>query len=146
MGILALTLASFLTSPLAMAQQSVPLDQAKDLANKAAAHVKDVGLDQSIKDFNNPTGGYQDGPLFVVVYSQDGKVLCAPGLPALVNRDATLMKDADGMEFGKAILAAPSGSWVDYRMTNPTIKKVDKKTSYVNHVGDLTVFVGAYLH
>jgi len=55
--------------------------------------------------------------------------------------------DADGKEFDNDIvaLAMTKGSgWVDYRMTNPLTKKVERKSSWVRRVGDYVVFVGAY--
>ena len=131
-------------APAAFAQQHQTPDEAKALSDKAASHFKEVGVEQALADFSNPTAGYQNGDLFVVVYDHDGKII-ATGVPALLGRNATALKDADGVEFGKAILNAPNGSWVTYRMTNPAIKKIEKKTSYVNKVDDYTVFVGAYV-
>jgi cytochrome c len=122
-------------------------DEAKALAEKAAVHFKDVGVDKAIADFVKPDGGYVDRDLFVVVYSPDNKVMASYGIPALQGKDATTMKDTDGKEFGKAIIAAgKSGTpgWVEYRMTNPLTKKIEAKRSYVIQVGDYVVFVGAY--
>ncbi len=121
-------------------------DQAKVLVEKAAAHFKDVGVDKALADFNNPTGGYQDKDLFVFVYAADGKILCVPGIPALVGRDANALKDVDGKEFGKMIIAAAvgGGGWSEYRMTNPVTKKVEPKKTYAMEAGDYVLGAGAY--
>jgi signal transduction histidine kinase len=57
------------------------------------------------------------------------------------------MKDVEGKEFGKEIiaLAKTNGSgWVDYRMTNPVTKKVAQKKSWVIGTGGYVLFVGAF--
>ena len=88
----------------------------------------------------------QRSHLFVFVYSAPGKILCAPGIPALVGRDATVLKDVDGKEFGKMILAAATeaGDWVEYRMTNPASKKVEPKKTYAVRSSDFVLGSGAY--
>ena len=50
-------------------------DQAKALAEKAASHMRDVGPEKAIADFNRADGGFVDRELFVVVYGPDNKIL-----------------------------------------------------------------------
>ena len=142
----ALCLFLLLASPAISQERGTP-DQAKVLVEKAAAHFKDVGADKAMADFNDPKSGYTDRDLFVFVYSSEGKILCVPGIPMMVGRDATVLKDADGKEFGKMILAAAKagGGWAEYRMTNPVTKKADKKKTYAVQVGNYVLGVGAYL-
>jgi signal transduction histidine kinase len=132
-----------LSTSAALAQDRGTPDEAKALSDKAAAHMRASGAEKAIADFESPGGGFRDRDLFVVVYRKDGKVISSPGVPAVIGRDANTFKDIDGKEFGKELLAA-NGSWVEYRMTNPTTKKVEQKASWVNQVGDYSVFVGAY--
>lgn len=127
----------------ALADERGTPDQAKALTEKAAQHMREVGPEKAIADFNDPNGAFRDRDLFVVTYRKDGKVITSPGVPALVGRDANTFKDVDGKEFGKQLLAA-NGNWVEYRMTSPATKKVEQKTSYVIKVDDYSVFVGAY--
>jgi cytochrome c len=143
---LALGIAAVLMAGVALAGERGTPDEAKALVVKAAAHLKDVGPEKAIADFNDPQGGYQDRDLFVFVYSAPGKILCAPGIPALVGRDATVLKDVDGKEFGKMILAAATeaGDWVEYRMTNPASKKVEPKKTYAVRSSDYVLGSGAY--
>jgi cytochrome c len=143
----ALSLVAALAATPALADDRGTPEQAKILLEKAAAHFKDVGADKAMADFNDTKAGYQDRDLFVFVYAADGKLLCVPGIPALLGRDATLAKDVDGKEYGKAIIAAANagGGWTEYRMTNPATKKVEPKKTYSVKVGDYTLGSGAYI-
>ena len=133
--------------PVAAQERGSPAD-AKAMAERAAAHMVAVGPEKAIVDFERPDGGYRDRDLFVVVYDPQHFVVCAPGNPNFVGRDATLFIDTDGKEFGKAIIATaqapPNAGWVTYRMSSPLTHKVELKTSYVVEVGDYIVLVGAY--
>ena len=130
------------------AQERGTMAEAKAMAEKAAAHLIAVGPEKAIADFERPDGGFRDRDLFVVVYNPQHIVVCAPGNPNFVGRDATLFVDTDGKEFGKAIVAAaqsPAGAgWVTYRMSSPLTHKVELKNSYVAKAGDYIVLVGAY--
>jgi signal transduction histidine kinase len=68
------------------------------------------------------------------------------GVPGLIGRDATVLKDIEGKEFGKAIIAAADagGGWVEYRMTNPATKKGEPKKSYAVKVDGYVLGAGAY--
>ena len=137
--------ASLTASPVLAQERGTPAD-AKVLAEKAAAHLKEVGPEKAFADFINPKGGYQDRDLFVFVYSKEGKIVCVPGIPALVGRDALALKDVDGKPFGKLIIDAANagGGWAEYRMTNPATKKVEPKKTYAVKAGDYVLGVGAY--
>lgn len=122
-------------------------EEAKALAEKAAAHMRQVGPEKAIADFSDPAGGFMDRELFVVVYGPDNKIVTSAGLPVLLGKDATTLKDVEGHPFGREILdlAKSQGSgWVEYRMTNPATKKIGQKRSWVIRVGDYVLFVGAY--
>jgi cytochrome c len=132
---------------LARAGEPATPDEAKALAEKAAAHMREVGPDQAIADFNRPDGGYVDRELFVVVYGPDNTIRTSIGVPVLLGKDATKLKDVEGKPFGQEIIdtAKTKGSgWVEYRMTNAATHKVAEKNSWVIRVGDYIVFVGAY--
>jgi hypothetical protein len=140
-------LACMLITSLAHAVDPATPDEAKALAVKAAAHMAAVGPDKAIIDFMDPAAGFIDRELFVVVYGPDNTILCGYGVKVLNGRDATTLKDVEGKEFGKDIIAlakSQGSGWVDYRMTNPLTKKVGPKTSWVIRVGDYILFVGAF--
>ena len=146
-ALLGLLLAGIFAGSQAHAADPATPDQAKALAEKAAAHMRDVGPDKAIADFNRADGGFVDRELFVVVYDPGHKIVGSYGVPVLHGKDATTLKDVEGKPFGQEIidLANSKGSgWVEYRMTNPLTKKIGLKTSWVIKVGDYILFVGAF--
>ncbi|HLJ20798.1 MAG TPA: cache domain-containing protein [Stellaceae bacterium] len=147
MAAIAVALGVIIGSPVA-AQERGTLAEAQAMAERAAAHLIEVGPQKAIADFERPDGGYRDRDLFVVVYDPQHIVVSSIGNPNFVGRNATLFIDTDGKEFGKAIVAAaesPAGAgWVTYRMSSPLTHKVEIKTSYVVRAGDYVVLVGAY--
>lgn len=145
--LLAVSLIAGIISRAAHAADQATPEEAKALAERAAAHFKEVGPDKAIADFNAAAGGFVDRELFVVVYDPEHKIVGSYGVPLLHNKDATTLKDVEGKEFGKDIieLAKTQGSgWVEYRMTNPVTKKVALKRSWVIALGDYILFVGAF--
>lgn len=128
------------------AERGTP-DEAKVLVEKAAAHMAAVGPEKAFADFNDANGGYQDRDLFVFAYALDGKIVCVPGIPALVGRNAAILKDVDGKEFGKMVMAAAigGGGWSEYRMANPATKKTEPKKTYSVKVGEYVIGSGAYV-
>lgn len=140
-------LAATLLTRTSHAAEPATAEEAKALAEKAAAHFKEVGPEKAIADFNDGSAGYVDRELFVVVYDPDHRVVGSYGVPALRGQDATLMRDVEGKEFGKEIIdvAKTKGTgWVEYRMTNGATKKVGLKRSWVIGLGDYVLFVGAF--
>ncbi len=137
---------AMLAAPAAWAQERGTPDEAKALVERAAKHLHAVGPEKAIPDFKDPKGGYQDRDLFVFAYGPDLKILPAGGPPALTGRDATALKDVDGKEFGKAIIAAAEagGGWVEYRMANPATKKTEAKKTYAVKVDGYVLGSGAY--
>ena len=145
--LLALSLAASFFSHTGHAADPATPEEAKALAEKAAAHFKEVGPEKAIADFNDANGGYVDRELFVVVYDPEHKIVGVYGLPVLRGKDATTLKDVEGREFGKDIIAmakSEGSGWVEYRMTNPLTKKVALKRSWVIGIGDYVLAVGAF--
>jgi signal transduction histidine kinase len=142
----AVAMASLLLAGSTLASERGTPDEAKALVEKAAAHLQKVGHEKAFADFNNPTGGYVDRDLFVFVYSLDGVIVSAGANTALLGKNAGILKDIDGKEFGKMIIAAAhkGGGWSDYRMVNPVTKKPEPKTTYAVKAGDYIVASGAY--
>jgi cytochrome c len=145
--LLALCFAATWVAPPARAAEVATPEEAKALAERAAAHFKEVGPEKAIADFNDAAGGYVDRELFVVVYDPDNKIRGSYGIPALRDKDATTLKDVEGKAFGQEIIKvakSPGTGWVEYRMTNPATRKVGLKRSWVIGLGDYVLFVGAF--
>ena len=119
-------------------------DEAKAMAEKAAAHVKSAGLDAAIKDFMAAGGAWHDRDLYVFVFDNKGITIAHGAKASLVGRDLTGLRDVDGKQFIKDFLKVSDTGWVDYKWQNPTTKAVEPKTSYIIRVADHVVGVGAY--
>ena len=124
--------------------------EARAMAEAAASHIRAVGLEQAMRDFNDPRMPFIDRDLWVVVFrTADGQVLSNHGVPATLGKDARLLRDADGKPFGQAILdQAASGQvgWVIYRLANPATGREQQKSSFVVGVEQHALFVGAYIY
>jgi signal transduction histidine kinase len=75
-------------------------------------------------------------------------MLANGGNPALVGKDQSGQRDADGKPMTMAMIdtALTRGSgWVDYRWTNPRTGTVQRKSSYAERAGDFIVACGIYL-
>lgn len=126
---------------------AAPKDDALALVAKAVAHVKDVGKEKALADFNDPKGPFVKGALYVFAYTLKGVILAHPMNPKLVGKDMTDVKDSDGKFFTRDFIATVNGpgkGWVDYNWTNPTTKKIEAKSSYVAKAGDIFVGCGIY--
>jgi cytochrome c len=143
-----LCLAATLVTRAGYAADPATPEEAKALAERAAAHFNDVGPEKAIADFNDGAAGYVDRELFVVVYDPENRIKGSYGIPALRDKDATLLKDVEGKEFGKEIIAVARSQgtgWVEYRMTNPVTHKVGLKKSWVIGLGgNYVLFAGAF--
>jgi len=145
--LLTVSLAATLFSRIGYAADPATPEEAKALAERAAEHFKAVGPEKAIADFNDGAAGYVDRELFVVVYDAEHKIVGSYGVPVLHGKDATTLKDVEGKEFGREIIAvakSPGKGWVEYRMTNAVTKKVGLKRSWVIGLGDYVLFVGAF--
>lgn len=122
-------------------------DEAKALMERAAAHFEKAGAEQALKDFTNTGGEFVDRDLYVFCFNLDAVTTAHGGNPALMGKDISKLKDADGKSFTLEILdvAVKSGTGqVDYKWVNPTSKKIEQKSTYVQRLGDNACGVGFY--
>ena len=117
-------------------------EEAKALAEAAAAHVNKVGGDQAFKDFADPKWHPKD--LYVFAQNMDAVMLYHGANEKLVGKNFSEVKDSAGKEFGKEMIAtAKKGAgWVDYQWAHPATKKVEDKTSYVVRINQPDGYVG----
>lgn len=118
-------------------------DEAKAMAIKAAAFLKEKGPDKAFPAFDKDPA-WHDRDLYVFVQDNNGVVLAHGTIPALIGKKLINLKDVDGKPFVQEMVAVKDAAWVDYKWQNPETKTIDQKTSYVIRVGDYTVGVGAY--
>lgn len=137
---LAIALPSFATT----ASES----DAMAMLKKAATQYTTIGADKAKAEFNKPDGEYVIGDLYIYCVSNaDHKISVHPVNKALIGVDFNNLKDADGFEFGKAIMSASEVgkiNTVDYKWANPATKSIGVKRAYFQNLGTDTCVVGIY--
>ncbi len=123
-------------------------EEAKAMADRAAAMLKSEGSEKTFSAINDPANkDFHDRDLYVFVRSMDGNTVAHGVNKGMIGHTSLDLKDADGKLYNKEMidLANAKGSgWVDYRWPNPVDKKIEPKSSYIEKVGDYVVGVGVY--
>ena len=146
---LALALAGLAAATLATvtAVDARTAEEAKAFAERAVAHIKDVGEDKAFADFSRPDGGFVDGELYVFCYAPDGTNKAHGGNPSFVGKNLLGVKDPDGFQVNAEIikLGMSQGSgWIDFKWPNPVSKKIEPKSAYIIKVNDVVCGSGYY--
>ncbi len=122
--------------------------EAKAMADRAAAYIKDVGPQKAFAAIDDKSNKmFHQGDLYVFVRSMDGNTVAHGANMAMIGHTNLQLKDADGKLYNKEMidLAKTKGhGWVDYRWPNPVDKKIEQKSSYIEKVGPYVVGVGFY--
>lgn len=142
-GIAGLFFALALVAAPAYAEQGT-VDEAKAMAEKAAALLSSEGKDKAFEAFNNGAA-YKDRDLYVFVVDDSGTTVAHGANAALIGRNLMEVRDPAGKQFVKEMVAITDKGWVDYVWQNPASKAVEPKRSYVIREGDVVVGVGAYV-
>ncbi len=148
LNILSIAVLALIFVTASAAQAGVPED-AKALAQKAAAHYKKVGKEKAIADFQNPQGPFVKGELFIVVQDFKG-IVYSHANKGLIGQNHLNLKDPTGKYFVQEmveICKTKGSGWTSYSWTNPATKKVQPKKTWVQRVEgeDLYVLCGFYL-
>ena len=125
--------------------QAATADEAKAFAEKAAAYAKSNGKEKALAEFNNPKGQFVKGDLYIFANNWEGTCLANGGNPKIVGQNHLGLKDANDKYFMKEMVdvAKTKGSgWVNYSWTNPTTKKIQAKTAWIQRVESADWFVG----
>jgi signal transduction histidine kinase len=123
-------------------------EKAMALVRRGIAYMRQHGERQAFADFSRKDGGFVDGDYYLIAFDRPGMMLANGGNPALVGKDQSGQRDADGKPMTMAMIdtALTRGSgWVDYRWTNPRTGTVQRKSSYAERAGDFIVACGIYL-
>ncbi|HXP78234.1 MAG TPA: cache domain-containing protein [Stellaceae bacterium] len=126
------------------AERSTP-DEAKAMAEKAAAYLKENGPEKSFPVFQAKDGGFQDRDLYVTVADSKGVMLANGAMPALIGKNLIDLKDVEGKPFEREVVAVKDAAWVEFKWRNPMSNAVELKRTYQIRVGDYVVGVGAYV-
>jgi len=126
-----------------------PLDDAKALADKAAAYWKANGKEKALAELNNAKGQFVKGELYVVAQDFNGVVLANAVNPERIGQNYLELKDPNGKYFCKEIIqvARTKGTGiVEFVFVNPVTKKFQPKTNYIKRVegADVALICGIF--
>ncbi|HUN92360.1 MAG TPA: cache domain-containing protein [Burkholderiaceae bacterium] len=110
----------------------------------AVDHVKKVGVEQAIKDFNSAPEWKNRG-MNVILDDMKGTVLASSLNPRLVGKQTYEIKDPSGKEFVKEFISVASQKgegWIDYQFVNPETKALEERSMFVRKVAGFEGFVG----
>lgn len=99
----------------------------------------------AVAEFNNPSGQFKKGDLYVFAQDFNGLMLANGGNPKLTGQNHLELKDPTGKLFVKEMIesAKSKGSgWVNYSWTNPATKKVQPKKTWIQSVEGTDIYVG----
>ncbi len=127
--------------------QFAGLEEAKAMAERAAALLERVGPRAALPAFMEPAGAFIDRDLYVFVMDLDGRIWASGGFPETVGSDASLAQDSQGRFFVHEMIRVArerGAGWVEYEWYNPCTRELSHKVTFFKRVGPLIVAVGAY--
>lgn len=119
-------------------------DEAKAMAEKAAAFFTANGKDKAFAAINEGSDGFKDRDLYVFVYDDAGNCVAHGANKALIGKNLIDIRDTDGKPLIRDIVAVKTAAWVDFKWQNPQTKAIEQKHAYVVRAGAYTFGVGAY--
>ncbi|MDD5170443.1 MAG: cache domain-containing protein [Syntrophales bacterium] len=134
----------------AQAQQHTPQKEAELLTKKAISYYKSAGRDVAFAEFSKPDGKFSNfkKDLYIFVYDLKGTCLAIGSNPGMIGKNLIDLKDADGVPIIRGfikIVEEKGKGWYDYKWSNPTTKKIQKKRSYIEKIDNYIVGSGVYL-
>jgi signal transduction histidine kinase len=136
-------LALFLAAPLFAVGTK---DEAKAIVKVGIADFKTQGT-ALFEKVTAKDPKYVKEDLYLTIYDMNGKCVAHGANPKQVGKDLIELKDPDGKAFVKErieIAKTKGSGWQDYKFSNPTDKKIEPKTAYLEKSGDYIFACGAY--
>ena len=117
--------------------------EAQAVATAAVSHIKKVGTEQAVRDFNTAVEWKNKG-VNVNLIDMKGLCLASSLNERLVGKQTLEMKDPSGKEFVKEFNAAAQKGegWVDYQFVNPETKKLEERSMFVRKVPGFEGYIG----
>ncbi|MBC7983372.1 MAG: cache domain-containing protein [Candidatus Obscuribacterales bacterium] len=122
-------------------------DKAVALVKKAVAHVKEKGFEQAMRDFNRPSGEFNDGMFYIWAGNFNAVTVGNGSNPSNCGQSFAALTAVDGKKFAQEIIkiATTKGKgWCDYLWKNPASGRTEQKSTYVERVDDIFVSCGIY--
>jgi signal transduction histidine kinase len=122
-------------------------DEAIALVHKVEERLKTDGKENTLRAITAKE--FNDRDLYPFINEIDGVLLANGYSAAMIGKNLSAIKDPTGKSPGQAMNeVAKSGTpgWVDYSWPNPTTKKIEAKSVYVEPVAGTNFFiaVGVY--
>lgn len=120
---------------------------ARTMLDRAVAEINTAGADKAFAEFDQKSGTFNTGELYVFVFGLDGKYEATGANPTLVGTDASALTDAEGHQIVQQMIeiARTAGSGkVNYVWLNRADNRIEHKMSLIELVGDHVVGVGYY--
>jgi cytochrome c len=121
-------------------------EDAKTLAQGAAAFIKQNGLQAGVTEIMKPDGKFRKGKLFLTANDFSGKMLASAAIPTLVGQNHYTLRDPNGKFFVQEaieIAKTKGGGWLEYSFTDAETKKVVPRRAWVQRVEGMDVLVMA---
>ncbi len=103
---------------------------------KAYTYAREEGKEIALTEFNNPTGRFVEGELFLFAYDLEGTILALPFQPDLLGENRWNATDPNGMFVTREIIrtARSGGGFVQYSSLDPLDNLGKPRLSYVMKV------------
>ncbi|MDO9714182.1 cache domain-containing protein [Paracraurococcus lichenis] len=118
-----------------------------ELTQRAFTHIREVGRERALADFNRADGGFVQGEAYVFCHDAGSRVLAHGGNPRLVGRDMSDTVDPDGRRPGHELTRiglSEGEGWFEFRWPNPVTKRIQRRVAYIRKVDDATVCGSGY--
>lgn len=122
--------------------------QLRQFVSDARAYALEHGRERALAGFNNASGPFILGELYIFAYDYNGTVLSWPYRPDEIGVNRTNVTDPVGSHHVQEFLsvAKAGGGMVDYYSVNPATNKTDLKISYVTDIdGSWMIGAGRYI-
>ena len=145
-GVMVMLLFVFSFSGIALADEKATKAECMAKCREAAKQINAIGLDAVLKKISDKEGEFVWKDSYVFCFN-DSKILAHP-VNLIIGMKTATIRDSNGVRYMKEMIdvaSAKGEGWVDYMYVNrksgdPTPKP---KTSYVLHVPEENVFLGA---
>lgn len=94
------------------------------------------GRDKALSEFNNQTGIFVKGDLYIFAYDYNGTVIALPFQNELLGKNRLGNTDPDGVHYVLDLgeMASSCGGYVEYRYPDPSWNfSIERKVSYTIH-------------
>ena len=133
----------FLMGPSWAGDHGTP-DEAKAMAERAAAALQTLGPEKAFKLIVDGGDGLKDRDLYVFAYDNAGVCVAHGSNAGLVGRNLMDLRDFNGYQVIQNIVAVRDTGWVDFAWKNPVSGLIEQKHAYIKRVGEYVVGTGSY--